>query len=118
MNLQKMMSSWWKKFELYSFWDKESLDGGTIPLISFSLDAWVSEDRPMAYYATYDTNRWRYAFVSLCISRRQIRMYLPFKQLPDYVPTGKAMLRTRKIAAANKEKQQEFVDMINGIKKV
>lgn len=108
----KILSDWYKKFEVYSFWDKESLTGGIIPLFSFSIDAQISEPRPYAYFDTNDTNRWRYVFVSLCLSRYQIRMYLPFKKLPDFVPTSKAMLRTRSVGGANVAKNK------NGSKKV
>lgn len=118
MKVPKILKDWWARFELYSFWDKEGLEGNTIPLISFSLDWFVGEHRPAAYYEYNDTNRWRFLFVDLCISRRQTRMYFPFKKLPDYVPTGKAMLRTRRIGAINKDKRDEFLEMLNGSKKV
>lgn len=118
MKVPKILKDWWERFELYSFWDSEGLKGQQIPLISFSLDWYVGEHRPAVYYDYDDTNRWRFLFVELCISRRQTRMYLPFKKLPDYIPTGKAMLRTRRIGAMNKAKRDGLLEMLNGSKKV
>lgn len=103
--MKQMMSSWLKRAECYSFWDVEDADGGKIPLISFSIDMWTLENRPACYYAYNDTNRWRSLHFRILISRRLFAITIPYKRLPDYVPTGKAMLRTRRVQAEHEAKR-------------
>lgn len=107
MSLKNLMISWWKRFHCYSFWDDiASEDGGKRPLISFSLDGWFTETRPAFYYTYNDTDRWRGVHIRLHISRRLFAISIPFKKLPDYLPTNRSMLRTRELG----KKQQERND--------
>lgn len=95
--MKALMTSWRKRAEAYSYWYTKGEDDCP-PLISFSLDCFSYDVRPFAYYATNDTDRWRIFAITLKISRRAFVVYIPYKRLPDYVPSGKAMLRTRRIA--------------------
>lgn len=100
-----MTKSWWKRFDCYSFWDTMEYDEHQLPLISASIDAWLLTTRPFAYYASNDTDRWESLHIRVYISRRIFAISIPYKKLPDYVPEGRAMLRTRRIQAEHEAKR-------------
>ncbi len=82
----QILKSWRRRFELWHIWlDKYNCDRAT--WIQFSFEVFPYEDRPLTYYASYDTDRWRKLFIELTISRFRVHMNLPFRKLPDYIPT-------------------------------
>lgn len=110
--MKALIKSWWRRFDCYSFWDDcEYENGDTKPLINFSLESWLVETRPAAYYDYNDTDRWRSVHFRMYISRRLFAISIPYKKLPDYIPNEKSMLRTRKI-------QKEHNEKLNGITKL
>ena len=115
--MKALMNSWRRRASWYGYWMDKEMDDSP-PLISFSLDAFVLETRPASYYDYNDTDRWRILYIWIKVSRYFLNIEIPFKKLPDYVPTGKAMLRTRSIGAINKDKRDAFLEMVNASKKV
>lgn len=104
--MKALMNNWWKRLEFWAHWQDRKYDDGTYPpLISFSIEAYTTEHRPFAYYSSNDTNRWRLWHLNIKLSLYWIHLSLPFKKLPDYVPTGKAMLRTRRVQAEHEAKR-------------
>lgn len=102
--MKALMNSWWKRAEAYTFW-RDKNDEDCPPLISFAVDAFSYDLRPASYYDYNDTDRWRIWQFRLDISRRTWVVHIPYKKLPDYVPTGKAMLRTRRVQKEHEEKR-------------
>lgn len=115
--MKALMNSWRRRAEAYSLW-YTSDDEDCPPLISFSLDAFSYDLRPAAYYDYNDKDRWRIFQIRIAISRRLFVIHIPYKKLPDYIPTGKAMLRTRAIGNKNKDERDALVEMLNASKKV
>jgi hypothetical protein len=103
MNLQTKLTNWYKRFEAYAFWEDDSEERST-PLISFSVDAWLLETIPAHYYEYNDKNRWRSIHFRMKISKYLMAISIPYKMLPDYVPTDKLMLRTRRVQAEHQAK--------------
>ncbi len=96
--MKALMNSWYRRAEAYTFWNTPG-DEDCPALISFSLDAFSYDLRPAAYFDYNDKDRWRILQIRLQISRRSFVVHIPYRKLPDYVPNGKAMLRTRRVQA-------------------
>jgi len=118
------MNSWWREFSFYSFWEAYSEpswdeEDRNKPLISFSLEGWITETRPNRYNDRLDTGRWRGYHVRVYISRRLIGITIPFKPLPDHVPNERQKkIREEYITSGQKKKTDDFIASLNGIKKV
>lgn len=93
--MKKLMTDWWKRLEFWAYWGTCAEDAP--PLISFSIEAYILEHKPFLYFTSNDTNRWKFLNLEIKLSLYWIHLALPFAKLPDYVPTGRARLRTRKI---------------------
>lgn len=89
--MKALMNDWLKRRTGYWMYDAEDYHGDKIPWISFSLAFTVLEDRPLHYFATYDKNRWRYLLVDIRISRFHVNFDIPFKKLPDHVPSERQL---------------------------
>lgn len=88
--MKTLMSSWWKEFDFYRFWDD---DGGDYrrPLINFSLEVWTVETRPSTFGDYNDKGRWRGKHFRMYISRYLIGLTIPYKKLPDHIPTKRQL---------------------------
>jgi hypothetical protein len=60
--------------------------------------------KPAHYYGYNDKNRWRQWIMFLQISYWQLSVYLPFKRLPDYIPTE----REQKYRDLDKDRDLKF----------
>ena len=92
--MTNLLNNWWKRFS-FTLW--QPTDEESHPWIYLSLDGFLYDVRPMYYYPSNDTNRWKCFCVMFGLSKMEITCHIPIWKLPDYVPAGKAMLRTRKI---------------------
>ncbi len=94
--MKTLMSSWWKEFSFYSFWegyrtpDWDEEDHNK-PLIHFSLEAWTVETRPSTYHDYNDKGRWRGQHFRMYVSRYLIGLTIPYWKLPDHVPTKRQL---------------------------
>lgn len=118
--MKALMNSWWKEFSFYSFWEgpPKHLDWDeedhTKPLINFSLETWTVETRPSTYGYYNDTGRWRGIHFRVYISRRLIGITIPYKRLPDYVPSK----REQEERLHNMRRTEQFKEKWNALTKV
>lgn len=122
--MKALMNSWWKEFSFFAFWeayrepDWDEADHNK-PLIHFSFESWITETRPLCYYDSCDTGRWRGRHFRMYLSRYLIALTIPFWPLPDHVPTE----RQKKFRAIHdtpekKAERKAFAEKFNAIKKV
>lgn len=97
-------------------WDEED---HTKPLIHFSFETWFTETRPLTYYDSCDKGRWRGIHFRMYISRRLIGLTIPFKPLPDHVPSARELkMRALHDTPEHRAKMKELAEMFNANKKV
>jgi len=120
------MNSWWKEFSFYSFWEgpPKHLDWDeedhTKPLIHFSFETWFTETRSLYYYDTCDKGRWRGIHFRMYISRYLIGLTIPFRPLPDHIPTERELkMRAIHDTPEKKAERKKFAEeFFGGSKKV
>ena len=88
--MKALLKSWIKRFEASIYWMGYDLERS---LISFSIDIFRVEIRPFHWFSSNDVDRWRMLVLSLYISRLWFHLSIPYKKLPDHVPTERQLRR-------------------------
>lgn len=117
--MKALMNSWWKEFSFYSFWESYrepdwDEEDRNKPLISFSFETWKVETRPSTYGSYNDTGRWRGIHFRMYVSRYLIGLTIPYKKLPDHIPTKRQLEQRYRHAEHLKKLEEER----NAVKKV
>ena len=122
--MKALMSSWWREFSFYSFWEEYrepdwDEEDRNKPLVSFSAELWTLETRPNNYNAKNDTGRWRSKHLRVYLSRYLIGLTVPYWPLPDHVPTERQLKRRQEwIDSGRQKKMDDLIESLNGTKKL
>jgi len=86
--MKQLFKDWYKRAEFFWYWhDPKDVDSPKP--VSFAVDMFVLDMWHLHYFDTFDKNRWRKLHFQMNISRFAVSIEIPYKRLPDYVPSDK-----------------------------
>jgi hypothetical protein len=84
-----MFKNWWKRLSV--LWGYHFED---YPKLNCTIMAYTYEIMPRTLSDGDDTNRWKVFYLRITLGERALILDIPYKRLPDYVPT-ESMLKRR-----------------------